>query len=89
MSPEQLAAGDGAAATSSPSARRLPVLSDYLSKRKRHLADLAHAPRPPLGCVSAATAAVLARALAFNPGDRWPTAHAFADALLATLEETE
>ena len=64
------------------------MLSGYLPQAENAtLADLAHTPRPPLSGVSAATAAVLARALAFNPGDRWPTARAFADALLATLEK--
>jgi tRNA A-37 threonylcarbamoyl transferase component Bud32/CheY-like chemotaxis protein len=48
------------------------------------LDDLANQPRPPLVGISEAAAAVIGRALAFDPADRWPTAGAFADALLQT-----
>lgn len=63
------------------------MLSGYLPQTAdATLEDLAHQPRPPLVGITAATAAVIARALAFDPEDRWPDVQAFADALLATLE---
>jgi tRNA A-37 threonylcarbamoyl transferase component Bud32/CheY-like chemotaxis protein len=46
--------------------------------------DLANQPRPPLVGISEAAAAVISRALALDPADRWPTAGAFADALAQT-----
>ncbi len=64
------------------------MLSGYLPQAaEATLADLAYQPRPPLVGISDATAAVLRRALAFDPADRWPAAGAFADALIATVEE--
>lgn len=66
------------------------MLSGYLPQAEdASLTDLAYTPRPPLVGVSAATAAVLDRALAFDPQERWPAARDFAEALLATLEDAE
>lgn len=61
------------------------MITNYLPQTAdATLDDLANHPRPPLAGISKAAAAVIGRALAFDPADRWPTAGAFADALAQT-----
>jgi serine/threonine-protein kinase len=61
------------------------MLTGYLPQAAdATLDDLANHPRPPLVGISETAAAVIGRALAFDPAARWPTAGAFADALAQT-----
>ncbi|MBM4164807.1 MAG: hypothetical protein FJ222_10275 [Lentisphaerae bacterium] len=87
MSPEQLRGEPVGPATDifSLGVIAYQMLANYLPQTAdATLDDLANRPRPPLVGISGAAAAVIGRALAFDPAARWPTAGAFAHALLQT-----
>ena len=90
MSPEQLRGEPVTPATDifAFGVLAFQMLTGYLPQNAdATLADLATRPRPPLRGIAEAVAAVIRRALTFDPADRWPTVGAFAQALLHTVEE--
>jgi len=91
MSPEQLRGEPVAPATDifAFGVIACQMLSGYLPQAAdATVADLAHRPRPQPGGLPGASADVIRQALAMVPADRWPSAGAFANALLNALEDS-